>query len=88
MSSVMRELEKGGDGVFGDDGWLNKIDQNLTSELVIFRTYRPDSIRDLLRAFHSNVSHTKYNAKIEGKFWFLIINISYFFRNHIFESYL
>lgn len=57
MSPVMIELEKGGVGVIGKDGWHNKIDQEITSELRKYRTYRTDSIRDLLRAFRNKVSY-------------------------------
>lgn len=52
----MLELEKGSDEVIGRDGWHNKIDPVITSELRKYRTYRTDSIRDLLRAFRNKVS--------------------------------
>lgn len=73
MSSVMLELEKGGDGVIGTDGWHDKIDQQITSELRKYRTYRTDSIRDLLRAFRNKVSLIKYNLKMILNLDFLII---------------
>ncbi|CAH1726019.1 serine/threonine-protein kinase/endoribonuclease IRE2 [Aphis gossypii] len=57
MSPVMLELEKGGDGVIGQDGWHDKIDQEITSELRKYRTYRTGSIRDLLRAFRNKKHH-------------------------------
>lgn len=63
MSSVMIELEKGGDGVIGNDGWHDKIDQQIISELRKYRTYRTDSIRDLLRAFRNKVSYIKHNLR-------------------------
>lgn len=53
----MLELEKGGEGVIGEEGWHDKIDQEITSELRKYRTYRSNSIRDLLRAFRNKVSH-------------------------------
>ncbi|VVC31730.1 PUB domain,Pyrrolo-quinoline quinone beta-propeller repeat,Protein kinase domain,Serine/threonine- [Cinara cedri] len=56
-SPVMLELEKGGDGVFGRDGWHDQIDPVITSELRKYRTYRTDSIRDLLRAFRNKKHH-------------------------------
>lgn len=57
MSLVMIELEKGGEGVIGNEGWHDQIDQEITSELRKYRTYRTNSIRDLLRAFRNKVSH-------------------------------
>ncbi|XP_050421955.1 serine/threonine-protein kinase/endoribonuclease ire-1 [Adelges cooleyi] len=56
-SSIMLELEKGGDGVFGNDGWHDKIHEEITSELRKYRTYRSNSIRDLLRAFRNKKHH-------------------------------
>lgn len=56
-SPVMIELEKGGEGVIGEEGWHDQIDQEITSELRKYRTYRSNSVRDLLRAFRNKVSH-------------------------------
>lgn len=52
----MLELEKGGEGVIGKEGWHDQIDPQITSELRKYRTYRTDSIRDLLRAFRNKVN--------------------------------
>jgi len=59
----MIELEKGGEGVIGKEGWHDQIDQEITSELKKYRTYRTNSIRDLLRAFRNKVSYLKYSFK-------------------------
>lgn len=56
----MLELEKGGEGVIGNEGWHDQIDQEITSELRKYRTYRANSIRDLLRAFRNKVSRHIY----------------------------
>lgn len=66
MSPVMLELEKGGEGVIGNEGWHDQIDQEITSELRKYRTYRANSIRDLLRAFRNKVSHIKSYHIIYG----------------------
>lgn len=53
----MLDLEKGSEGVISEDGWHDQIDQEITSELRKYRTYRTNSIRDLLRAFRNKVSN-------------------------------
>jgi len=55
----MFELEKGGEGVIGEEGWHDQIDEEITSELRKYRTYRSNSVRDLLRAFRNKVSEIK-----------------------------
>lgn len=55
----MIELEKGSEGVIGEDGWHGQIDEEITSELRKYRTYRTNSIRDLLRAFRNKVSQSR-----------------------------
>lgn len=59
----MLELEKGGDGVFGREGWHDQIDEEIISELRKYRTYKTNSIRDLLRAFRNKVSHIAFYYK-------------------------
>lgn len=71
----MLELEKGGDGVIGQDGWHDKIDQEITSELRKYRTYRTGSIRDLLRAFRNKVSHDLLKYK---DVFFILLTIYFF----------
>jgi serine/threonine-protein kinase/endoribonuclease IRE1 len=47
-------LESGGNEVCGED-WRNKIDPEVAQDLKKYRSYKPDSVRDLLRAIRNKV---------------------------------
>lgn len=55
-SPVLLQLEKGGEVLYGSD-WKNLIDPELTEDIGKYRSYRGDSVRDLLRAFRNKRHH-------------------------------
>lgn len=54
QSSVLLELEKGGDALHKDN-WKQSIDAEIAADIGKYRTYKGDSVRDLLRAFRNKV---------------------------------
>ncbi len=54
-SKVLIELEKGNSCVLNGD-WRDMIEQEIADDLRKYRSYRADSVRDLLRALRNKVS--------------------------------
>lgn len=60
-SPVLGCLEKGADTVCGKEGdWRLNVDNEIVADLRKYRTYRGDSVRDLLRAFRNKVSSVEH----------------------------
>lgn len=55
-SSVLACLERGASVVCGEDSdWRTQVDVDVAADLRKYRSYRGDSIRDLLRALRNKV---------------------------------
>lgn len=53
-SVALQLLETGGKDVYGED-WRSCISDEVAADLRKYRSYRGDSVRDLLRAFRNKV---------------------------------
>ncbi|XP_075231687.1 serine/threonine-protein kinase/endoribonuclease IRE1-like [Lycorma delicatula] len=57
-SAALITLETGGDKVCGSSGdWRDNVDAEITADLRKYRTYRGESVRDLLRALRNKKHH-------------------------------
>lgn len=58
-SRVLVELETGNSFVLTLPDWRDMIEQEIAEDLRKYRTYRHDSVRDLLRALRNKVTAIK-----------------------------
>lgn len=54
-SAIVRELERGGTRILNCTNWIDQITSELQKDLRRFRSYKGNSVRDLLRALRNKV---------------------------------